>query len=102
MLEIMSQAPDFGGLIITVFVIIVIIALVSITLIILAKRTPDLRFAENTVNRYEPRPNFIPSSEVVKPFEPKGFKFCTSCGYKRTLKANFCVKCGYKLKTYWE
>lgn len=100
MIEIKRPVPDFGGIFITVFIIIGIISLVSITLFVIAKRVPDLRFVENTYNRYEERPKISSSSELIKSPEPTGFRFCTNCGYKRYPRSKFCVNCGYKLNTY--
>jgi hypothetical protein len=102
MIEIRSQAPDLGGVFITVFIIIGVIALVSITLIIVAKRVPDLRLVESTYTSYREPPKIPSYSELTTRYEPKGFKFCTSCGYRRPFKAKFCVNCGNKLNAYWE
>ncbi|MHA1478584.1 MAG: CARDB domain-containing protein [Promethearchaeota archaeon] len=100
MIEIKSPVPDLGGIFITVFIIIGIISLVSITLFVIAKSVPDLRFVENTYNTYREQPKITSNSELIKPSKPPGSKFCTNCGYKRYPKSKFCVNCGYKLNTY--
>ena len=103
LVEIQSPLPpDFGGIFITVFIIIGLISLVSLTLFIFAKRRHNLRIRENAYNVYEEQPQIWSNSEAIQSFEPHGFKFCTNCGYKRSLKAKFCVNCGNKLNTYWE
>jgi len=103
LVEIQSPLPpDFGGIFITVFIIIGLIALVSITLFVIAKRSRALRIEEKAYNLYEEQPQIWSTSEVIQSFEPKGFKFCTNCGYTRLPNSKFCVNCGNKLNTYWE
>ena len=103
LVEIQSPLPpDFGGIFITVFIIIGLIALVSITLFVIAKRRRALRIEEKAYNLYEEQPQIWSTSEVIQSFEPKGFKFCTNCGYTRLPNSKFCVNCGNKLNTYWE
>ena len=99
LVEIQSPLPpDFGGIFITVFIIVGLISLVSITLFVIAKRRRNLRIEERAYNVYEEQPQISSTSEVIKSFEPKGFKFCTHCGYTRFPSSKFCVNCGYKFQ----
>lgn len=100
LVEIQSPLPpDYGGILITVFVIIGLISLVSIAMVVIVKRRHNRRIRENVYNVYEEQPQIWSNSEAIQSFEPHGFKFCTNCGYKRSLKTKFCVNCGNKLNT---
>jgi V8-like Glu-specific endopeptidase len=98
MIEIRSQAPDFGGNFIMVFIIIGIISLLSITIFYIVKSIPDLRIDERTYYLYEEQPKISSNSKLIKSFEPIRFTFCPNCGYRRIPESIFCTSCGYKLQ----
>ena len=99
LVEIQSPLPpDFGGIFITVFILIGLISLVSIPLFVIAKRRRALRIEERAYNLYEEQPQIWSNSETIQSFEPRILKFCVHCGYERLPSSKFCFNCGNKFK----
>ena len=88
--------PNYGGIVILVIIIVGVVSLVSLTVVLIAVRRRGRRFEEKPFSVYQAQPYVSPTSEVRNPFEPRGFKFCTNCGYSRFPNTKFCVNCGYK------
>lgn len=100
--QIIVRSPLPGSVIvvITVFVVIGLVALISIAAIIASRRTKKGKLVES-LSYANSQHSYVPSySELQRQIEQRGFKFCPSCGHKRSLRAKYCMYCGYRLKAY--
>lgn len=97
LVEIESPAPpNQDGFLIPTIIILAVASLVSLTVIIIAVVRRNRRKEAKAFSLYETQPYISSDYQVATSYEPRGFKFCTNCGYMRLPNSMFCVNCGYK------